>query len=123
MNANRIGSTGVDVGRRNRESIVRVCLMVVISLVLASSAPQNLVIAVFSGLLFISAAVSAAFAVLMRDHPFVGHFTRWDETAALLGIGMAASLMVDPSALDHAIDRATDPQTLEPAAATAGVEP
>lgn len=80
MGANRTGSkTGADdYAKRNRESLVRVGLMVAMALLLASSAPPNLVLAVFSGMLFISAAVAAAFAVFMRDDPFAGSFTRWD---------------------------------------------
>ena len=115
MGANRTGSkTGADdYAKRNRESLVRVGLMVAMALLLASSAPPNLVLAVFSGMLFISAAVAAAFAVFMRDDPFAGSFTRWDETAALLGLGMATGLLVDPSAADWAIDG----QTIETAAA------
>ena len=112
MGANRTGSkTGADDhAKRNRESVVRVSLMVAIALVLASSAPPNLVLTIFSGLLFIGAAVAAIFAVLMRDDPFAGNFTRWDETAALLGLGMAAGLFIDP---------AIDGQTIETAAAVA----
>jgi hypothetical protein len=124
MDAKRTGYTGGDeAGRRNRDSIVRVGLMLAISLGLASSAPHDLVVAVFSGLLFISAAVAAVFAALLRESPFAGHFTRWDEAAALLGISMAAGMMVDPSALDQALDHAIDRQTFGPAMATGGLDP
>ena len=70
----------------------------------------------FSGLLFISAIVAAVFALVMHDHPFAGHFTRWDETAALLGLSLAAGLMVDPTAIDQAMQQ----QSMSPLAAAAG---
>ncbi len=104
--------------RRNRETLVRVGLMVAIAFVLASAAPQHLVIAVFSGLLFISAFIAALFALVMCDHPFAGHFTRWDEAAALLGLSMAAGLMVHPIALDQEIEQ----QSMAPAAVAAGAD-
>lgn len=105
-------------GKRNRDSVIRVGLMVAIAFVLASTSPANLVVAVFSGLLFISAVVAAVFAMLMRDKPMAPHFTRWDETAALLGISMATGLMVDPMLLEQAIQQQ---QSLAPAPVSDGV--
>jgi hypothetical protein len=114
MDMNGTGSTlgQDDFEKRNRDSIIRVALMVAIALVLASTTPANLMMAVFSGLLFISAVVAAVFAMLMRDRPFAHHFTRWDETAALLGLSIATGLMVDPAMLEQAIQQ--QQQTLAP---------
>ncbi|MFO1128290.1 MAG: hypothetical protein U1E66_07690 [Rhodospirillales bacterium] len=97
--------SGAEAAKRNRDSVVRVGLMVAIALALALSAPAELVVAVFSGLMFISACIAGVFALFAREDPFAAHFTRWDETAVLLGVSIAAGMMVRPDMLERAADR------------------
>lgn len=100
--------------RRNRDSLIRVALMAALALALASAAPPPLAMAVLSAILMIGASVAAGVALLRREVPLAPHFTRWDEAAALLGLSIAAGLMVDPVALEQAIQQHQQPAAAGP---------
>lgn len=92
--------------RRNRLGFIRVLVMSVTTIFLASFAPPGLAVASFGSLAFISAVVIATFAMIYGEQIGAGHLTRWDEAAAMMGLSLAAGLFVDPAAVEAAIAEA-----------------
>jgi hypothetical protein len=89
---------------RNRQSAFRVGLMIAMSFLLATTAPQPLVMAAFSSMALISAFVILGFAMVMGERMWTSHFTRWDEAAVMLGVSLLAGLFVDPAAIQKAME-------------------
>lgn len=102
-------STHIDDGHRpdlddqNIDAVIRVTLIFAACFFLASHLPHALVAAFLQSLLLVSAAVSGGLAAFTREHPFVDHFTRWDEAAALATLGFLAGFLVDPGAVAAAL--------------------
>ncbi len=100
---------GAVIRSRNRESAVRLGLMLGVALLLTAAAPAELRLATLSGLLFVSAFIASAFAALSRERLLAPHFTRWDESAVLLALSTAIGFFVDPAVLDTAIQHSQLP--------------
>jgi hypothetical protein len=92
-----------DFATLNRYSLIRFGMAVALSLLMASTAPSGLVLATFNGLLFLCSLTAMVVAVTMSDRLFAGHFTRWDEAAALAVASQVAGWFVDPAAVQAAL--------------------
>jgi hypothetical protein len=90
----------------NRYSLIRFGMAVALSLLIASSSPPGLVLATFNGLLFVFALIAMVVALIMGDRLLAGHFTRWDEAAALLVASQVVDWFVDPVAVKAALEAA-----------------
>ena len=88
----------------NRYSVIRFAMAVALSLVMASVAPQGLVLATLNGLLFLCALTATVVALMTGDRPFARHFTRWDEAAALGVASQVVDWFIDPAAVRAALD-------------------
>lgn len=108
------GPSPEDIGNSNQQSMMRFALMMAIALVLTSTAPLPLALAVFSSTTLVAAFVLGAMALMFRERVDAPHFTRWDESLAMLGLSMLAGMFVDPAALqahlaEYAPDTAANP--------------
>jgi hypothetical protein len=90
-------------------SLLRLAVMIATTLFLASFASPGLTVAAISSLAFISAMVIATFALFYGERAQAEHFTRWDESAAMLALSLGAGLFVDPAAIEAAMAEAQQP--------------
>jgi len=77
-----------------------------IALLMASTAPPGLTLALLDTLLFLCALIAGVAAAVMGDQPFAPHFTRWDEALALAAASQLTGWFVDPAAVQAAIEAA-----------------
>ncbi len=91
---------------QNRHSLLRLAMALALSLLMASTAPPGLVLATFNGLLFLCALTGVVVAVVAKDRLFAGHFTRWDEAAALAVISQMVGWFIDPDGVRTALEAA-----------------
>jgi peptidoglycan/LPS O-acetylase OafA/YrhL len=109
MDVRNDNGTPEDVGNHNRQSMMRFGMMVAIALLLTSTSPAPLALAVFSSTTLVAAFVLGALALLFRENARAPHFTRWDEALAMLGLSMLAGMFVDPAAVQaHLAEYAPD---------------
>lgn len=98
-----------DIATSNQQSLMRFGMMMAIALLLTSTAPLPLAMAVFSSTTLIAAFMLGVFALLFREKIDAPHFTRWDEALAMLGLSMLAGMFVDPAAVQaHLAEYAPD---------------
>ena len=95
-----------DFATLNRYSLTRFSMAVAVSLLMASVAPPGLILATFIGLLFLCALAAAGAAIVLKDRLFAGHFTRWDEAAALATTSQVVGWFIDPAAVQAALEAA-----------------
>lgn len=108
--ASRLESPGGRNEERNRLSLVRLAIMVATTIMLGTLAPPGLAIAAISSLAFLSAVVVATFALVYSERATgAEHFTRWDEAAVMMALGLGAGLFVDPVAVQTAVSEAVRP--------------
>lgn len=105
MNMNQYRQTGTEaeLEEKNTQSLIRFALLFGIGVFFSSGAPDGLMAASLSSLLFIGSLASALVAILTGDKLFAEHFTRWDEAAGLMVLSTIAGWFVDPEALQVAL--------------------
>jgi len=91
---------------RNRQSLVRLAMMIGFAVMIAAASPAALAVAAFSSLLLLGSLVASGFAMFGGERPSAPHFTRWDEAAALFALSMLAGFFVDPAAVQAAVAQA-----------------
>ncbi len=97
---------GMDADQHNTASFLRFGALFALAFFFASTAPNDLVVASLSSLLFLGALGTVLVAVVTGQVVRAPHLTRWDEAAALMALSVLSGWFVDEVAVRQALESA-----------------
>ncbi|MBB4265132.1 hypothetical protein [Roseospira visakhapatnamensis] len=94
----------------NQASLLRLGLFLSIALLVGSTAPQGMLLAVVSPMLWVGAIVSALVAAFLSENAMQApHLTRWDESAVLMLVSLGLGFFIDHQAVIEQVETLRGP--------------